>query len=181
MRFAARAAEIRRGQPLGQPASALALYAIDLSSGSTKRLTPPGFRASDITAYAVAADGKSVVVSINSGTLTRVISLPANGAGTEHPLFTVTSTVWFLDAGPDGSVYISMMDRPSDLAQFSIDGTRFERLASFPLVPENADIITILPDNRIVIAIRASGQNRLMVTQKGKDPAPLVGRPCDRA
>ena len=67
-----------------------------------------------------------------------------------------------------------MLDRPSDLAQFSIDGTRFERLASFPLVPEEADIMTILPDGRVVIAIRASGQNRLMIVQKGKDPAPLV-------
>jgi eukaryotic-like serine/threonine-protein kinase len=165
------------GQPIGQSASALGLYAIDVSSGSTKRLTPPGFKASDITGYAAAADGKSVIVSVNSGTLTRIISLPTSGAGTERPLFTVTSTVWFLDAGPDGCVYVSMMDRPSDLAQFSIDGTRFERLASFPLVPEDADIMTILPDGRIVIAIRASGQNRLMVVQKGKDPAPLVNTP----
>ncbi len=67
-----------------------------------------------------------------------------------------------------------MLDRPSDLVQFAIDGSRFERLASFPLVPEDADIMTILPDGRVVIAIRASGQNRLMVVQKGKDPAPLV-------
>ena len=162
------------GQPIGQPASALGLYAIDLSSGSTRRLTPPGFTASDITGFAVAADGKSIIVSVNSGTLTRIISLPTNGAGTERPLFTVTSTVWYLDAGPDGSVYVSMMDRPSDLAQFSLDGTRFERLASFPLVPEDADIMTVLADGRVIVAMRASGQNRLMVVQKGKDPAPLV-------
>ena len=144
-------------------------------SGSAKRLTPAGFKR--FRCYRLrgcAADGKSVFVSVNSGTLTRIVSFPANGAGTERPLFTVTSTVWFLDAGPDGSVYVSMLDRPSDLAQFSIDGTRFERLASFPLVPEDADIMTILPDGRVVIAIRASGQNRLMVVQKGKDPAPLV-------
>jgi WD40 repeat protein len=34
--------------------------------------------------------------------------------------------------------------------------------------------MTILPDARVVLAIRASGQNRLMVVQRGKDPAPLV-------
>ena len=162
------------GQRMGQAASALALYAVDLSSGSMKRLSPPGFNAADVTAFAVAADGRSVLVAVNSGTLTRVISFPASGAATERPLFTVTSTVWYLDAGPDGSVYASMLDRPSDLARFAVDGSGYERLASFPLVPEDADIMTILPDGRAVVAVRASGQNRLMVVQKGKDPAPLV-------
>jgi eukaryotic-like serine/threonine-protein kinase len=162
------------GEPMGQPASALGLYAVELSSGSTKRLTPPGFNAADISGFAVASDGKSIIVSVNSGTLTRIVSIPTNGVGTERPLFTVTSTVWFLDAGLDGSVYVSMLDRPSDLVQFSIDGKQSERLASFPLVPEDADIMTVLPDGRAVVAIRASGQNRLMVVQKGKDPAPLV-------
>jgi hypothetical protein len=103
-----------------------------------------------------------------------VVAYPASGAGTERTLFTVTSTVWYLDASPDGSVYTSMMDRPSDLMRFSLDGTRSERFASFPLVPEDADILTVLPDGRAVVAVRASGQNRLMVVQQGKDPAPLV-------
>jgi len=162
------------GQPPRQTASALGLYAFNLSSGEMKRLTPPGLKASEVTAFAVAADGKSVIVAVNSGTLTRIVSLPANGAAIERPLFTVTSTVWYLDAGPDGSIYVSMLDRPSDLVQFASDGTGLQRLASFPLVPEEADIMTVLPDGRAVLAIRASGQNRLMVVQKGKDPAPLV-------
>lgn len=161
------------GQPVGQSASALGLYAFDLASGSMKRLSPPGFNP-DVTAFAVAADGKSVMAAVNSGTLTRIVSFPASGAAIERPLFTVTSTVWYLDAGPEGSVYASMLDRPSDLGTFPVDGTQFERLASFQLVPENADIMTILPDGRAVVAVRASGQNRLMVVQKGKDPAVLV-------
>jgi hypothetical protein len=162
------------GEPIGQPASARGLYAFDLASGSMKRLSPPGLNAADVTAFAVAPDGQSVLAVVNSGTLARVVSYPAGGAGTERPLFTVTSTVWFLDASLDGSVYTSMMDRPSDLVRFSLDGTRSEKFASFPLVPEDADIITVLPDGRAVVAVRASGQNRLMVVQQGKDPAPLV-------
>jgi predicted Ser/Thr protein kinase/Tol biopolymer transport system component len=162
------------GQPPGQPAAAMGVYAVDLASGAAKRLTPPDSRASDVAAFAVAPDGKSIFVAVNSGALTRIISLPANGSAAERTLFTVTSTVWYLDAGADGSVYVSMLDRPSDLVQFSVDGTRFERIASFPLVPEDPDIVSILPDGRAVLAIRASGQNRLMVVQKGKDPAPLV-------
>ena len=162
------------GEPVGQPASARGLYVVDLASGSMKRLSPPGLNAADVTAFAVAPDGQSILAVVNSSTLTRIVSYPASGAGTERPLFTVTSTVWYLDASPDGSVYTSMMDRPSDLVRFSLDGTRFERFASFPVVPEDADIMTVLPDGRAVVAVRASGQSRLMVVQQAKDPAPLV-------
>ena len=112
------------GQPIGPAASSLGLYAFDLSSGSMKRLSPPGLKPADVTAFAVAADGKSVIAAVNSGTLTRITSFPASGSATEQPLFTVTSTVWYLDTGPDGSVYASMLDRPSDLVRFSVDGTR---------------------------------------------------------
>jgi eukaryotic-like serine/threonine-protein kinase len=162
------------GEPVGQPASARGMYAVDIASGSMRRVSPPGLNAADVTAFAVASDGRAVLAVVNSGALARVVSYPADGAGTERTLFTVTSTVWYLDASPDGSVYISMMDRPSDLVRFSLDGARSERFASFPLVPEDADIMTLLPDGRAVVAVRASGQNRLMVVQQGKDPAPLV-------
>ena len=66
------------------------------------------------------------------------------------------------------------------MARFSRDGTSYERLATFPLVPENADIMTILPDGRAVVPVRASGQNRLMVVQKGEDPEPLVNTAEER-
>ena len=120
------------GQPIGQAASVLGLYALDLASGSMKRLSPRGLNPADVTAFAVAADGKSVIAAVNSGALTRITSFPASGAATEQPLFTVTSTVWYLDTGPDGSVYASILDRPSDLARFSVDGSRFERGGSTP-------------------------------------------------
>jgi len=162
------------GEPKGQTATALGLYALDLSSGSMKRLTPLGLNGAGVTAFAAAADGRSVLLAVNSGTLTRIVSYPVSGAATKRSLFTVTATVWFLDAGPDGSVYASMFDRPSDLGRFSVDGTRYERFASFPVVPEDAAIMTVLPDNRVVVAVRASEQNRLMVVEKGKDPEPLV-------
>jgi hypothetical protein len=34
--------------------------------------------------------------------------------------------------------------------------------------------MTVLPDGRAIVAVRASGQNRLMLVQKGKDPSILV-------
>jgi serine/threonine protein kinase len=162
------------GRPDGQAASATDLYTVDLASGAMKRATPPALHGADITAFAVTPDGASIVAAVNAGTLTRITSFPANGAARERPLFTVTSTVWDLDAGPGGSVYVSLLDRPSDLVRLAVDGSRIEKLASFSLVPEDADIMTILPDDRAVVVVRASGQNRLMVVQQGKDPALLV-------
>jgi serine/threonine protein kinase len=162
------------GVPPGQPASAVGLYEVDLSSLSMKRLSPAWLDAPAVTAFAVASDGKSVLVAVNSGTLARVISFPTSGPPAERPMFTTTSPIWDMDAGPGGKVYASMVDRPSDLGRFSPDGTRFERLASFPLVPEDGDILTVLPDGRAVVAVRASGRNRLMLVEAGKDAAPLV-------
>ena len=134
----------------------------------------PGVNGADITAFSVVANGKSVVAAVNSGTLTRITSFAANGAGGEQPMFTVTSTVWDLDASVGGSVYVSLLDRPSDLVRFRADGTQYEKLASFALVPEDADIMTLLPDGRAVVVVRASGQNQLMLVEKDKDPAVLV-------
>jgi hypothetical protein len=66
-----------------------------------------------------------------------------------------------------------MVDRPVDVVRFAPDGTGVERLASFPLAPDPITM-TVLPDGRAVLPVRASSQIRLMVVQKGKDPAPLV-------
>ena len=66
-----------------------------------------------------------------------------------------------------------MVDRPADVVQFSADGTEVERLASFPQVPDPITM-TVLPDGRAVLPVRAASQVRLMAVQKGKEPAPLI-------
>ena len=64
-----------------------------------KRLSPPGLNAADVTAFAVAPDGQSDFGCCElKHADTRIVSYPASGAGTERPLFTVTGTVWYLDA-----------------------------------------------------------------------------------
>ena len=50
---------------------------------------------------------------------------------------------------------------------------RTERLATFPQVPD-LSTMAVLPDGRAVLPVRAFSELRLMVVQKGKDPAPLV-------
>ena len=101
------------------------------------------------------------------------LSFPGERRRAETQLLTVTNTVWFLEAGPGESFFANMVDRPVDIVRFAPDGTRPERLATFPLVPDQTTM-TILPDGRAVVPVRAASQLRLVAVQKGKDPAPLV-------
>ncbi|MBI3667197.1 MAG: protein kinase [Acidobacteria bacterium] len=162
------------GEPLGQTASAPGFYAIDLSAGSIRRLNSPGLNGAYGANFTVARDGKSILALVHSGALTRIVRFSASGAEVATPLLTLTSAaVWALDAGPGESLYVSLVDRPVDVVRFAPDGTRLERLSSFPQVPD-LTTMTVLPDGRAVLPVRASSRVRLMAVQKGKDPAPLV-------
>jgi hypothetical protein len=66
-----------------------------------------------------------------------------------------------------------MVDRSVDVVRFPPDGSRQERLATFPQAPD-ATTMAVLPDGRAVLPVRASFRVRLMALQKGKDPAPLI-------
>jgi WD40 repeat protein len=118
-------------------------------------------------------DGKSILAFVHSGALARIFRFSVSGAEASTQLLTVTGTVWFLEAGPGDGFYANMVDRPVDVVRFAPDGTRLERLATFPQVPD-ITTMTVLPDGRAVLPVRASSQVRLMTVQKGKDPAPLV-------
>jgi eukaryotic-like serine/threonine-protein kinase len=161
------------GEPLGQAASSPGFYAIDLSSGSLRRLNSPGLSGADGLNFTVTRDGQSILAVVHSGALTRIVRSSIAGPESERVLLTTTSTVWYLDAGPDESFYATMVDRPVEVVRFAQDGSRGERLASFPLVPDPTSM-AVLPDGRAVLPVRASSQIRLMVVEKGKDPAPLV-------
>ena len=161
------------GEPIGQTASSPSFCVIDLTSLAVKRIDPHGVIEGDGGRnFTVSADGKSILTFVHSGALTRIFRFPVNGRDAT-PLLTVTGAVWFLEAGPGDSFYANIVDRPVDVVRFPLDGSRTERLATFPQVPD-LTTMTILPDGRAILPARASSQLRLMVVQKGKDPAPLV-------
>jgi hypothetical protein len=171
--FADGTAAVTWGEPAGQAASSPGLYVIDLATGSTRRLDSRAVGVDGGSNFAVSRDGTSVITFAHSGALTRIVRFPVSGTDAATPLLTVTNTVWFLDAGPDGSFYASMVDRPVDVVRFVPDGTLVERLASFPLVPD-LTTMAALPDGRAVLPVRAASRVRLMAVEKGKEPAPLV-------
>ena len=154
---------------------ALIVLVIDLSSGSDKRLDSHGANGDDgCKNFAVSLDGKIGCNVAHSGALTRIFRISISGADVPAQLLTVIGTVWNLESGQGGSLYANMVDRPVDVVRFAPDGTRVERLASFPQVPDLTSM-TVLPDGRAVLPVRASSLVRLMAVQKGKDPA-LFGK-----
>jgi WD40 repeat protein len=95
------------------------------------------------------------------------------GSVGERTLYTVTSDVWNLEEGPDGNVYLNMIDRPADVVLLSLDGSPAERVGGFSRVHRPA-LLAVLPDGRAVVPAGGWGNVRLMAVARGKDPVPLV-------
>jgi hypothetical protein len=159
------------GTVLGHESEGLHLLEVEIATGASKPLLPPGEKATP-RAWAVARDGKAVIAALPAGSLTRIVSIPTNGRSPAQTLFTVNATVWYLDAAADGSMYASLTDRPAELVRRSLSGEKSERIGNFPGV--YFGVITALPDGRVVFPGLASGRGRLMAVEKGKEPVALV-------
>jgi len=157
--------------PSAQPGRRL--YALDLESGKLHALSAVlEEQASDFFAAVPSRDGKSVFFSSIHGNVTQVSAIPLDGSPAK-PLLTLTGTVYSLDTGLDGSIYLDQVDRPMDLVRFSPKGGAVERLAANSGAAA-IDNFAVLPDGRAVWAERAAGRVRLMLVQAGKEPLPLV-------
>jgi hypothetical protein len=161
------------GRPIAHPDQPAGLFAIDLASQSLKRLTPPSHPDETIEAIAVTRDDKTVLAATPADRIRRISSIPTRGRFRERTLLTVTSEVWSMDSGPDGSLYLNLVERPADLVRLSLTGEPPEKIASFQAVAR-VDMLLVLPDGRTVIPSSSSGRVRLMAAEKGKDPVPLL-------
>src|SRR5207249_2014848 len=86
-------------------------------------------------------------------------------------LFTLTSPVFALDAGADGSVYVDQDDEPVDLVRFAPAGGHVQKIvAAQQFIPWNA----VLSDGRVVFEQVTGARSRLVVLENGKSPAPLL-------
>ena len=164
---------ITYGTPIGDSAQGPGLYAINLASNAMRRLSLPAAETAALRAWTVLRDGKSLLAALPAGSITQVLAIPINGQSAGRALFTVTSPVWYVEAGRDQSLFVNPMERSRELVRFSPVSGLTERIASFPMVG-GADEVLLLPDGRAVAHTSASGHDRLMAAEKGKDPIPLV-------
>ena len=145
-----------------------------MDSNAIRRLALPEREAAALQAWTVARDGKSLFAALPAGSITRVVDIPMGDPAAARTLFTVTSPVWYIEAGADRRLFVNLVDRPQELVRLSPDGVGTpERIGAFPL-SSSPDQVLLLPDGRAVTPASAFGRTRLMSAEKGKDPLPLV-------
>ena len=86
---------------------------------------------------------------------------------------TLTSTVWSMDVGSNGDLFVDQVDRPVELLRFPISGRIPERLGTQP-GPELESSPIQFSDGRIMMESVVSVRHRLLVAQPGKDPMSFV-------
>src|SRR5579862_5576787 len=161
------------GNLIGRESEPPGLVVVDLGAGAARPLTSwPTTGGDSLRAFAFSRDGQSLLTAARADSLTRIVSIPINGRAPPQTLFTVTNQVWYLDSAADGSIYLSLTDRPEELVRRSLSGDQAEHIASFP-TQEN-DTIAVLPDGRAVVTARTGGHARLVLVEKGKDPIPVT-------
>ena len=155
------------------------LYVVDLDSGHMRRVETGLRDDSRVLALAPTRDGRSVLASILSGNGQQVTLFPRDRRGAIRTYLTLTTTPWTLDAGPDGSIYLDQIDRPTRFLRFSPTGGRVKEIATLPPypvpgAPANDIGFAILPGGRIAVSLTAGGHTRLVTVKDSGYPVPLV-------
>ena len=161
------------GKPLGDQ-GADHLWIIDLASRRTRRIAPNVTLAFALWSFplAVSADGQSVLFTLPAGNLQRVVMVPRDGSTGVRTVMTLTQRPVTLDVGPDGSIYTDQLAQPSEVFRFAPTTRTLERI---PLPPTHEEgPVLPLPDNRLLVAMRAGGLDRVMVIAPGKEPVPFI-------
>jgi len=161
------------GAPLGREADGMRLLVVDLATGATRPFAPSIPRGTGAPDFAVSRDGKSVLITLELGEFTRVLSVPAHGREPAQTLFTTTHEVWGLDTAPDGSVYACVTDLPAELVSRPLNLDQTETWARFPEVSD-PDLLAVLPDGRVVLTVLYSDRARLVMVEPGKKPVAMV-------
>jgi len=156
------------------------LYAIDLESGKLRRLEQGLTVDSNTAAVAVTRDGKSALLAVASGNVEQIVSIPRGGRGAFQVLFSLTGTVYNLDGGLNGSIYLDQVERPLNVLRFAAEGGRVEKIATLPgfeapgAPSGTREGFAVLPDGRAVVTQTMGGRMRLVALEAGTYPVSLV-------
>ncbi|MEX0880961.1 MAG: hypothetical protein WD451_14680, partial [Thermoanaerobaculia bacterium] len=130
-------------------------------------------------------DGNSVLAFVTFGDLQQAISVSLDGEQSKI-LFPVTGKPWGLDSGANGSFFVSTMDSPAELLQFSPMGGVPDQLVT---MAGNLGTSPVqLPDGGVLIPNQVLGRRRLVISapdghlrpfldsaEQATPPATLVG------
>ena len=146
------------GRIAGRSELARRVHLLDLATGKTTPFAPQLPLAPPL---AIAADGSSVLAFVTFGDLQQAISVSRDGQQ-GRVLFPVTGKAWSLDAGADGSLFVSTMDNPAQLLRFPAAGGVPDQLAT---IAGNLLMSPVqFPDGGLLIPNQVLGRRRLLVS-----------------
>ena len=150
-------------------------YAIDLTSGRTRRLTTTASTNSHqpVPALAITPDGQSVLFDLPAGNVHRIVQVSRDGSGMVRSLVTLTAQTSGLDVGPDGSLYVGQAERIADVFWYSPPTGKVER-RTLPDAAAQSDMLLPLPDGRVLFRSTSAGRDQLAVLAPGKDAVPFL-------
>ena len=151
------------------------LSAIDLTTHKVRPLLT-GF-VSDFASLRRAPDGQSVVVAFQNGDEFQVGRVPTSGSGRMTPVFSSTSSIWGIDVGPDGSIYVDQVLRPDEVVRYDPATGRSMRK---PL-PGGSWTVLPLADGRFLASASSGGTTRVVADGWDSDPVEFLasGEPSD--
>ena len=149
-----------------------ALYALDLATGKSRQLAPKLIppKADEIGfPMAISPDGRKVLLRLSAGDMRAVVAFPRNGNGAPETWLDLTQNLWYLDAGPDGSLYMDQVQERPEALRFSSGGGRPERLLDGivlgPVLQRN--------DESLLVSRVFAGHVRVAIERPGGDMAPV--------
>jgi serine/threonine protein kinase len=154
------------GVPGPSESGSEAMYAIDLATGSSRKLFDKPEALAGGESFGVSADNQSVLLRVRLGEGYAVASIPRDGSGKATVLLSSTTRISSVDGGPDGSIYVDQMERACIWLRYD-PGTRVSE--SLALNPRCGNQLLPLADGR-VLDNNNEGSRRVLVLQPGEPP-----------
>jgi len=152
-----------------------ALHVLDLESGKMRTLDARAQiddRSLLSLPIAAAADGESMITLASHGDTYDLIDVRRDGTPGHRVLLSLRSTElpWYVDMGPDGSIYLDQVGRPYSILRFSAEGGRPEETPA-PVI-ESQQVLP-LADGRVIFATQSS-KSQVLIGQPGSEFRPLL-------
>ena len=158
------------GRPQEDTSGADRLYLLDLSSHKATQIGSE-LDIEGITSVAVDPRDASVLVSVGEGNTYKVWKIRTDDSRTAE---TVMSFVMIpdIDVGRDGTLFVSLRERPYNVLRFTEAGTGLQTLGAGPTLRSSNAVA--LPDGRVLSSARTGDRSRVLILAEGREPVNLV-------
>jgi hypothetical protein len=138
---------------------------------TTSQLKDAGLRSLDPLKLTTDPTNATVLVSVRDGSVYRIVRFSPDEPDRIETVLTLLEQP-DVDVGPDGSLYVGLLDRPIEILRVSAAGGAVERIAESPQISRGAPVE--LEDGRVIFPGRVAGHSRVLVAAPGREPSTFV-------